>query len=163
MAQGWNSYWYEGRQWSGNGNTMCDVWKLVNVNVFALQRAVCSGSGPCEGTGWSWGLSLCLMLEHTPAWPRTEADTHRKTTHSRCRVNQNIRHYRPKKWYVLLIEELLSVAFSCNLCPTQYRLPSWTLNTHLMWVHPWERSSPWSAEQQESQHHISAGWKTEWL
>lgn len=74
------------------------------------------------------------------------------------------------KWDTLTLEnythyswkERFSVAFSSNLCPTQYRLPSWTLNTHLMWVHPRERSWPWSAEQLESPHHASAGWKTEW-
>lgn len=64
---------------------MSDSW-CMNVNVFAVQRAVCSGSGPFEGTGWSWVPSLCLMLGLTPVWPRIVRAKHRKTTPSQCRV-----------------------------------------------------------------------------
>lgn len=60
----------------------------ASESVFTVQRAVCRGIGLFEGTGWSWGLSLSPMLEHTPVWLKTERDTHRKTSHSQCRVRR---------------------------------------------------------------------------
>lgn len=97
------------------------------MNVFAVQRAVCSGSGPFEGTDWSWVLSLCLMLEHTPVWPRTVRAKQRKTTHLQCRVKsylqfeqneihlslkitQNIYERNDFVWHLKVILVILSIA-----------------------------------------------------
>ena len=102
----------------------CHAWRLLFVNTFPVQRAVCSGSGPSEGIDWSWGLSLCLMLERTPVWPRTVKVKYRKTTHLQCRVKSCLQF--EQKWDTFILEnstyhlwkEWFQVAFRSNPCPT---------------------------------------------